>query len=149
MGFDNLPWRVVRQAYLHRSPWRSFVQERVRIHSGAEIEYTYAETAQLIGRILGKSIEYKRVPFDTFLGLLKSGPPHPVDGASARNLYGDLGGKPPAGTGDSFTVQHLRESAIDHQKGLLAGTNDLVERLGGRPSMTLEAFIEKHRAAFT
>ena len=28
------------------------------------------------------------------------------------------------------------------------GTNDLVEKLGGRPPMTLEAFIEKHRAAF-
>ena len=112
------------------------------------IEYTYAETAQLLGRVLGKSIEYKQVPFDTFLGLLKSGRPHPVDGASSRNLYGDLGPKPHEGTGDSFTVQHLKEVAIDHQNGIFAGTNDLVEKLGGRPPMTLEAFIEKHRAAF-
>ena len=112
------------------------------------IEYTYAETAQLLGRVLGKSIEYKQVPFDNFLGLLKSGRPHPVDGASSRNLYGDLGPKPHEGTGDSFTVQHLKEVAIDHQNGIFAGTNDLVEKLGGRPPMTLEAFIEKHRAAF-
>jgi len=27
-------------------------------------------------------------------------------------------------------------------------TNDLVENLGVHPPMTLEAFIEKHRAAF-
>jgi len=112
------------------------------------IEYTYAEMAQLLGRALGKSIEYKQVPFDIFLGLLKSGRPHPVDGASSRNLYGDLGAKPHEGTGDSFTVQHLKEVAIDHQNGIFAGTNDLVEKLGGRPPMTLEAFIDKHRQAF-
>ena len=112
------------------------------------IEYTYAETAQLLGRVLGKSVEYKQVPFDTFLGLLKSGRPHPVDGASSRNLYGDLGPKPHEGTGDSFTVQHLKEVAIDHQNGIFAGTNDLVEKLGGRPPMTLEEFITKHRQAF-
>ena len=52
------------------------------------------------------------------------------------------------GSGDSFTVQHLKEVAIDHQNGIFEGTNDLVEKLGGRPPMTLEAFIEKHRAAF-
>ena len=50
--------------------------------------------------------------------------------------------------GNSFLFQHLREVAIDHQNGIFAGTNDLVEKLGGRPPMTLEAFIEKHRAAF-
>ena len=36
----------------------------------------------------------------------------------------------------------------DHQNGIFAGTNDLVEKLGGRPPMALESFIEKHRAAF-
>jgi uncharacterized protein YbjT (DUF2867 family) len=113
------------------------------------VEYTYAETARVLGRVLGKSIEYKQIPFDAFLGMLKAGRPDPVGGASSRNLYGDLGGKQPEGTGDSFTVQHLKEVAIDHQNGVFAGTNDLVEKLGGRPPMTLEAFIEKHRAALT
>jgi NAD(P)H dehydrogenase (quinone) len=37
---------------------------------------------------------------------------------------------------------------IDHQNGIFAGTNDLVEKLGGRTPTTLEAFIEEHRAAF-
>lgn len=112
------------------------------------VEYTYAETADLLARVLGKPVEYKQVPFDTFLGLLTSGRPHPVEGASSRNLYGDLGGKLPKAGGDSFTVQHLKEVAIDHQNGLFAGTNDLVEKLGGKPPTTLEAFITKHRKAF-
>lgn len=111
------------------------------------VEYTYAETAQILGRVLRKSVEYKQISFDAFLEMLKSSRPHPAEGASSRNLYGELGGKS-GRPGDSFTVQHLREVAIDHQNGVFEGTNDLVEKLGGRPPMTLEAFIEKHRAAF-
>jgi NAD(P)H dehydrogenase (quinone) len=111
------------------------------------VEYTYRETAQLLSRVLGKSIEYKQVSYDDFLGMLKSGRQNPAEGASARNLYGELGGKS-NGSGDSFTVQHLKEVAIDHQNGIFEGTNDLVEKLGGRPPMTLEAFIAKHRNAF-
>jgi len=42
----------------------------------------------------------------------------------------------------------LREVAIDHTNGIFAGTNDLVERIGGRPPMTVEAFVTKHRQAF-
>lgn len=111
------------------------------------VEYTYAETAAVLSRVLGKPVEYKQVPFDDFLGMMKS-VRAPAEGASSRNMYGEMGGKP-AGGGESFTVQHLKEVAIDHQNGIFAGTNDLVEKLGGRPPMTLEAFIEKHRAAFT
>ena len=55
----------------------------------------------------------------------------------------------PERQGDSFLIQHLREVAIDHQNGIFAGTNDLVEKIGGRPPTTLEEFINKHRAAFT
>jgi NAD(P)H dehydrogenase (quinone) len=50
--------------------------------------------------------------------------------------------------GNDFLFQHLREVAIDHQNGIFAGTNDLVEKIGGRPPMTLEEFINKNRAAF-
>jgi NAD(P)H dehydrogenase (quinone) len=111
------------------------------------VEYTYRETAQVLSRVLGKSVEYKQISFEAFLEMLKSGRQNPAEGASARNLYGELGGKS-NGSGDSFTVQHLKEVAIDHQNGVFEGTNDLVEKLGGRPPTTLEAFIEKHRAAF-
>ena len=111
------------------------------------VEYTYEETAVVLSRVLGKPVEYKQVPFDAFLAMMKSVRQGPAEGASSRNMYGELGGKA-EGAGESFTVQHLREVAIDHQNGIFAGTNDLVEKLGGRPPMTLEAFIEKHRAAF-
>jgi NAD(P)H dehydrogenase (quinone) len=93
------------------------------------VEYTYQETAQLLSRVLGKDVHYKQVNFDEFSEVLQN---------SEKN----------AGRESSFLFQHLKEVTIDHQNGIFEGTNDLVEKLGGRPPMTLEAFIEKHRAAF-
>ena len=93
------------------------------------VEYTYQETAQILSRVLGKSVEYKQVDFEEFQTTLQG-----VGKASTK--------------GNDFLFQHLREVAIDHQNGIFAGTNDLVEKLGGRPPMTLEAFITKHRRAF-
>jgi NAD(P)H dehydrogenase (quinone) len=110
------------------------------------VEYTYQETAQLLSRVLGKHIQYKQIDFEEYLQTLKSGGRKPGSGDSAMNLYGELERKP--GSGDSFFIQHIKEVVVDHQNGIFEGTNDLVEKLGGRPPMTLEAFIEKHRAAF-
>jgi NAD(P)H dehydrogenase (quinone) len=93
------------------------------------VEYTYEETARVLGRVLGKDVQYKQVDFEEFSRTLQ---------ASGKN----------AGRENSFLFQHLREVAIDHQNGIFAGTNDLVQKLGGRPPMTLEAFIGKHRAEF-
>jgi hypothetical protein len=42
----------------------------------------------------------------------------------------------------------LREAVIDLQNGILAGTNDVVAKIGGRQPTTLDAFITKHRNAF-
>jgi uncharacterized protein YbjT (DUF2867 family) len=96
------------------------------------VEYTYRETAQVLSRVLGKSVEYKQVDFEEFKTTLQAG-----GKASAKGRFGN-----------DFLFQHLREVAIDHQNGIFEGTNDLVEKLGGRPPMTLEAFITKHRTAF-
>ena len=93
------------------------------------VEYTYRETAQVLSRVLGKSVEYKQVDFEEFQTTLQA-----RGKASAK--------------GNEFLFQHLQEVAIDHQNGIFEGTNDLVERLGGRPPMTLEAFITMHRKAF-
>jgi uncharacterized protein YbjT (DUF2867 family) len=93
------------------------------------VEYTYRETAQVLSRVLGKDVQYKQVDFEEFSKILQ---------ASGKN----------AGRENSFLFQHLQEVAIDHQNGIFEGTNDLVEKLGGRPPMTLEAFIEKHRKAY-
>jgi hypothetical protein len=48
---------------------------------------------------------------------------------------------------ESFLLieQHLRGVALDFQAGIFSGTNDVIEAIGGRPPMSLEAFIEKHR----
>jgi NAD(P)H dehydrogenase (quinone) len=110
------------------------------------VEYTYAETAQLLSRVLGKTVEYKQVAFEEYLKTLRSGERKSGPGASAMNLYGELERKPDSG--DSFFIQHIKEVVIDHQNGIFEGTNDLVEKLGGRPPMTLEAFITRHRQAF-
>jgi NAD(P)H dehydrogenase (quinone) len=93
------------------------------------VEFTYEETARVLSRALGKDVQYKQIDFEEFSRVLQ---------ASGKS----------AGRENSFLFQHLREVAIDHQNGIFAGTNDLVEKLGGRPPMTLEAFIEKHHAAF-
>jgi NAD(P)H dehydrogenase (quinone) len=93
------------------------------------VEYTYRETAEILGRVLGKDVRYKQVDFEEFSKILQGG---------GKN----------AGRENSFLFQHLKEVAIDHQNGVFEGTNDLVEKLGGRPPMTLEAFITKNRQAF-
>jgi NAD(P)H dehydrogenase (quinone) len=93
------------------------------------VEYTYSETAQLLSRVLGKPVQYRQVDFEEFSKVLQN---------REKN----------AGRENSFLFQHLKEVAIDHQNGIFEGTNDLVEKLGGSPPMTLEAFIEKHRKAF-
>ena len=98
------------------------------------VEYTYRETAQVLSRVLGKSVEYKQVDFEEFKITLQAG-----EKASAKGRGRE---------GNDFLFQHLREVAIDHQNGIFAGTNDLVEKIGGRPPMTLEEFITKHREAF-
>jgi hypothetical protein len=93
-------------------------------------------------------VQYKQVSIETMLTMMASGGQKPPAGHNARALYGEFEPKPER-QGDSFAIQHLREVAIDHQNGIFAGTNDLIEKIGGRPPMTLEEFINKHRAAFT
>jgi uncharacterized protein YbjT (DUF2867 family) len=111
------------------------------------VEFTYAEIAQVLTRVLGWEVQYKPVSIETMLTMMASGGQKPPPGHNARALYGEFEPRPER-QGDSFAVQHLREVAIDHQNGIFAGTNDLIEKIGGRPPMTLEEFINKHRAAF-
>jgi NAD(P)H dehydrogenase (quinone) len=100
--------------------------------------------AKVQSRVLGKKIEYEQVSFEAFMEFGKGGAPKPgsvrPSGASADDFE--------RAAGNPFLFQHLREVAIDHQNGIFAGTNDNVEKLGGRPLMTLEGFIMKNRAAF-
>ena len=111
------------------------------------VEYSYAEVAQVLSRVLGKDIEYKQVDFEAFKQTLHAGA-KASRGESSRTLSAQSERTPEQKAGDDFLFQHLREVVIDHQNGIFAGTNDLVEKIGGRPPMTLEEFITKHRKAF-
>jgi NAD(P)H dehydrogenase (quinone) len=93
------------------------------------VEYTYRQIAEVLSRVLGKPVEYKQVEFQVFQQTLQAG------GRAST-------------VGNSFLFQHLQEVAIDHQNGIFEGTNNLVEKIGGRPPMTLEEFVSKHRKAF-
>jgi uncharacterized protein YbjT (DUF2867 family) len=112
------------------------------------VEFTYKEIAQVLSRVLGKDVQYKQVSIETMLQIMAPGGQKPPAGHSARTMYGEFEQAPDRRAGDSFVIQHLREVAIDHQNGIFAGTNDLVETIGGRPATKLEAFIDKHQAAF-
>ena len=48
----------------------------------------------------------------------------------------------------SHIAQHLREATRDHDNGLFAGTDDIVERLTGRKPASVDEFVTKHRAYF-
>ena len=111
-------------------------------------EYTPAEIAQVAARVLGKDVRYKQVTVEEWQRNAASGRPLVPGQVSARTMYGELEKLQRDELKESFVLQHIREVALDHQAGVFAGTNDLIETIGGRPPMSLEAFIEKHRKAF-
>src|SRR5262252_6361143 len=157
------PRRVAPRAVRHRPSCTIAAEDQARVivgilenpspHGGkayplyGPVEFTYQEIANVLSRVLGKEVQYKQVSIETMLQMMTSGGQKPPAGHNARALYGEFERAPDRRAGDSFTIQHLREVAIDHQNGVFAGTNDLVETIGGRPATTLEAFIDKHRAA--
>jgi hypothetical protein len=76
------------------------------------VEFTYAEIAQVLRRVLKKQVQYKRVSIDTMLQLMVSGGQKPPAGHNARTLYGAFESTSEP-RGESFVIQHLREVAID------------------------------------
>lgn len=111
------------------------------------VEMTHEEIAQIVGRVLGREIRYQPMPSEKWAELVSRasvGKPARNDAGSLYPEADRITGQP----GSAFLVQHLRQVAIDHSNGVFAGTNDLVEAIGGRPPLTLEAFVAKHRDAF-
>jgi NAD(P)H dehydrogenase (quinone) len=90
-------------------------------------EISFPEMAEEVGRVLGRPVRYQY-----------------TDVPSLAKLAKENGKEFP-----DFFWQHLTEIAIDHQNGVFAGTNDLVETVGGRPPLTLEEFVLAHRAELT
>ena len=111
-------------------------------------EYTQAEIAQVLSGMLGRDVRYQQVTMEELL-LRRASSKSPAPGqVNARTAYGELEQLQRGELKESFVLQHIREVALDHQAGIFAGTNDVIETISGRPPMSLEAFIEKHRKAF-
>ncbi|MGI5414085.1 NAD(P)H-binding protein [Streptomyces chartreusis] len=46
-------------------------------------------------------------------------------------------------------IQHLSNVAIDYRHGIFAGTNDVVERVGGRAPLTVEEYVAEYAEQFS
>ncbi len=83
------------------------------------------DMAGVLSRELGKPVEYVDLPVEAWGEVLAG-----VDGMS-----------------DSL-VTHLKAVAVDHQNGIFRGETDVVERIGGRPPQSFEAFVRDQRTTF-
>jgi NAD(P)H dehydrogenase (quinone) len=90
-------------------------------------EGTHDDHAASIGRALGRRVVYRPISDDAFVRAIHSVLPGP--------RWDHL-------------VQHVTAVAGDYRANLLAGTNDLVERVSGRRPLTVEQFIAKRASAF-
>lgn len=90
-----------------------------------EKEYTFPEIAAEIGRVVGKPVAYEQ-----------------IDAWELKN-YSKRGRTPAS----DRLLQHFEEIAKDHQNGVFSGTNDLVQKIGGKQPMGLPEFLEANKAA--
>jgi NAD(P)H dehydrogenase (quinone) len=111
-------------------------------------EYTQIEIAQVLSRVLGKDVRYKQITVNELQQQRASSHSPAAGQVNARSGYGEAEQLQRGELKESFLLQHLHEVALNHQAGIFAGANDVIETIGGRPPMSLEAFIEKHRKAF-
>ncbi len=90
------------------------------------VEMNHTEIAAAMSEALGAKIEYAPTSIEEF-----------------RQKMEQQYKFPP------FLVQHLVEVAQNYREGVFAGTNDVVEKITGTPALSVQAFIEKHREAFS
>jgi uncharacterized protein YbjT (DUF2867 family) len=104
-----------------------------------EREYTFAEIAGEIGKVIGKPLAYEQIDAWELKQLAGRSGAVPEDSGNShrrRDFYTDT------------LWQHFQEIAKDHQNGVFAGTNDLVQRIGGKPPTSFPEFLQTHRNAF-
>jgi NAD(P)H dehydrogenase (quinone) len=89
------------------------------------VEMSHAEIAAAMSEVLGATITYAPGSIEEF-----------------RQKMEHVYKFPP------FLVQHLAEVARNYRDGIFAGTNDIVERISGRPPLTVQQFIAQNRAVF-
>ncbi len=108
---------------------------RVRVYPlYGEKEYTFAEIAAEISKVTGKPLAYEQIDAWGLKKLAARGTPVPEEPGRSRQT--------------DTIWQHFQEIAKDHQNGVFAGTNDLVEKLSGKRPISLPDFLQAHRGAF-
>jgi NAD(P)H dehydrogenase (quinone) len=80
--------------------------------------------AAAVGATLGRTVTYEPISIDTYRERL-----------TAAGLW-------------PYLIQHLIEVAIDCRNGVFEGTDQTIEKLTGTPPLTVEQFVQAHRAAF-
>ncbi|MFD1046175.1 hypothetical protein ACFQ1S_11655 [Kibdelosporangium lantanae] len=88
------------------------------------VEQNHHDIARKLTTTLGFPVHYEPISLDEFAANLRE-----------------------RGLGE-HAVQHLYNVAIDYRNGIFAGTNDNVEKITGRPPMTVEEFAAENRDAF-
>ncbi|MGI4840992.1 MAG: NmrA family NAD(P)-binding protein [Janthinobacterium lividum] len=88
------------------------------------VELDQQGIADAISEVLGQDIRYQPIELEEYkVGLRRSG----------RSEY---------------LIQHLGEVALDYQKGIFAGEDNIISQVTGTPPMTVQAFVTLHRKLF-
>ena len=82
------------------------------------------EIARVFSTVLGRPITYQPIDYDEFADVLAA-----------------------VGFGPHL-IQHLRHVSQDFQRGVFAGTNDVVQRVGHKTPVTVAEFVDQHRGIF-
>lgn len=82
-------------------------------------ELTPPEIAEIVSRGLGKEVRYEQISGEEWV----------------REV---------AGQDIPFLSQHIQAIAAMHQRGLMAGTNNVIETITGRRPQSVAEFVEKH-----
>jgi len=105
---------------------------------GAE-ELNQYEIAERVGNALGIKLKYEQVDVSTFVTAIRRGGTKSTKGSANQEVDADT----------AFLIQHLEAVTIDHQNGLFAGINDIVETVGKTKPLSVEEFVLKNKAAFS
>lgn len=89
------------------------------------VEMNHTEIATAMSEALGARIEYEPTSIEEFR-------------IKMENLYKF----PP------FLTQHLVEVAQNYRDGVFSGTNDVIERITGKPPLSVQQFVIQNRTAF-
>ncbi|RFU78298.1 nadp-binding [Trichoderma arundinaceum] len=88
------------------------------------VELTPPEIADIVSKTLGKEVRYEQISGEQW-----------VREVTGRDL--------------PYLSQHVQGIAPMHEKELMSGTNDVVQRITGRRPETVEDFVKRHREILT